>query len=271
MSSMRKPPQRRNIMISKLLMQRACELKFYGIAAHQEELNEEGAAWLTRFMDWEVMHRTQRSLDSRLRKARIGRFKAIADFDWSWPKSCDKSVVEQWLQLDFMKGANNLILCGPNGVGKTMIVSNIASNAVLCGGTALFTTAAAMLNELADLDSDSALRRRIKHYTQPGLLIVDEVGYLSYSNRHADLLFEVVSQRYEKKSTCITTNKPFNEWRDIFPNATCVVSIIDRLVHHSEILNIEGNSYRLKEAKEKNTQRKTQRSNKKTDTKENLS
>ena len=109
-----------------------------------------------------------------------------------------------------------------------------------------------MLNELAALDSDSALRRRIKYYTQPQLLIIDEVGYLSYSNRHADLLFEIISRRYETHSTMITTNKPFNEWRDIFPNATCVVSIIDRLVHHSEVINIEADSYRLKEATEKN-------------------
>ena len=140
-----------------------------------------------------------------------------------------------------------------------MIVSNIASQVVLRGGTALFTTAAAMLNELAEMDSDSALRRRIKYYTQPALLIVDEVGYLSYSNRHADLLFEVVSQRYEKKSTCITTNKPIPDWRDIFPNATCVVSIVDRLLHHSEILTIEGDSFRLKEAMEKNKERNAKR------------
>ena len=144
-----------------------------------------------------------------------------------------------------------------------MIVSNIASQAVLRGSTVLFTTAAAMLNELTELDSDSALRRRIKHYTSPGLLIIDEVGYLSYSNRHADLLFEVISQRYEKKSTCITTNKPFPEWRDIFPNATCVVSIIDRLVHHSEILNIEGDSFRLKEAQENSAKKSAERAKKK--------
>ena len=183
----------------------------------------------------------------------------MSDFDWKWPKNCDRAVIEQWMQLGFMEGASNLILCGPNGVGKTMIVSNIASQAVLRGSTALFTTAAAMLNELAELDSDSALRRRIKYYTQPALLIIDEVGYLSYSNRHADLLFEVVSQRYEKKSTCITTNKPIPDWRDIFPNATCVVSIVDRLLHHSEILTIEGDSFRLKEAMEKNKERHAKR------------
>ena len=119
-----------------------------------------------------------------------------------------------------------------------------------------------MLNDLADLDSDRALRSRIKFYAQPGLLILDEVGQLSYSNRHADLLFQVIAQRYEKKSTCITTNRAFSEWNEIFPNATCVVSIIDRLIHHSEILNIEGESFRFKEACEKNNERVAKRSKK---------
>lgn len=98
---------------------------------------------------------------------------------------------------------------------------------------------------------------------QPTLLIIDEVGYLSYSNRHADFLFEIISRRYEEKSTMITTNKPFTEWRDIFPNATCVVSIIDRLVHHSEIVNIEGESYRLKEWKDSSAKKSAERAKKK--------
>jgi DNA replication protein DnaC len=158
-------------------------------------------------------------------------------------------------------------LSGPNAVGKTTIAQNIAYQAVLKGHTALFTTAASMLNELAALDSDSALRRRIKHYVQPALLVIDEVGYLSYSNRHADLLFEIVSRRYEEKSTLITTNKPFTEWRDIFPNAACVVSIIDRLVHHSEILNIEAESYRLKEWKDESAKKSTERAKRRKSTK----
>ncbi len=246
-------------MLSDLLLARATAQKLHGVIGHQDGINEEGAFWLEQFITWEERHRSQRSLDGRLRKARIGRFKPMSEFDWKWPKQCDRAVIEQWMLLDFMDGANNLILCGPNGVGKTMIVSNIASQVVLRGGTALFTTAAGMLNELAELDSDSALRRRIKYYTQPALLVIDEVGYLSYSNRHADLLFEVVSQRYEKKSTCITTNKPIPDWREIFPNATCVVSIVDRLLHYSEILTIEGDSFRLKEATEKNKARNANR------------
>ena len=246
-------------MLSEFIMQRAKTLKLYGVINHQDEINEEEALFLQQVMTWEEQHRSQSSLDGRLRKARTGRFKPMADFDWGWPKNCDRDVVEQWMQLSFMKSATNLIICGPNGVGKTTIAANVAHLAVLNGQTALFTTAAGMLNELAELDSDSALRRRIKYYTQPTFLVIDEVGYLSYSNRHADLLFEVISQRYEKKPTCITTNKPFTEWRDIFPNAACVVSIIDRLVHHSEILNIEGESFRLKEATEKNRERQSKR------------
>ncbi len=160
------------------------------------------------------------------------------------------------MQLEFIKESTNVIFCGPNGVGKSTIASNIAYEAVIGGFTVLFTTAGHMLNELASQDGASALRRKIKHYVQPQLLIIDEVGYLSYSNRHADLLFEIISGRYQEKSTLITTNKPFAEWGEIFPNASCVVSLIDRLVHHSEIISIEAESFRLKEAKEKSVKRK---------------
>ena len=123
----------------------------------------------------------------------------------------------------------------------------------------LFTSAGQLLGDLAALDSDSTLRRRLRHYAHPDLLVIDEVGYLSYSNRHADLLFELVSRRYERKSTLITTNRPFAEWHDVFPNAACVVSLVDRLVHNAEILAIDAASYRLKEAQERSEQRAQKR------------
>jgi DNA replication protein DnaC len=240
-------------MLPDLLLQRAKSLKLHGLVSHWSELND--FTWIEQLCAWEEAYRSAKSLDTRLRYARIGKFKPLIEFDWNWPKSCERDVIERWMQLDFIKDASNLILCGPNGVGKTTIARNIAYQAVIKGFTVLFTTAAGMLNELAALDSESALRRRIKYYTQPMVLFIDEVGYLSYSNRHADLLFNIISQRYEKKSTCITTNKAFNAWHEIFPNAACVVSIIDRLIHHSEVINIEAESFRLKEAKEKNQQR----------------
>lgn len=244
-----------------LLLQRAKALKLYGLISHWDEVSE--GIWLEQLISWEETYRSQKSLESRLRSARIGRFKPLADFDWNWPKRCDRDAIEEWMQVHFIKDATNIILCGPNAVGKTTIARNIAYQAILKGHTALFTTAAGMLNELAAIDSNSALRRRIKSYVHPALLVIDEVGYLSYSNRHADLLFEIISRRYEEKSTLITTNKQFNEWSDIFPNATCVVSIIDRLVHHSEIVNIEAESFRLKEWKDNSAKKLAERTRKK--------
>ena len=135
--------------------------------------------------------------------------------------------------------------------------------AILRGHTARFTLASAMLNDLAAQDSAAALNRRLRHYCRPALLVCDELGYLSYDSRYADLLFEVVTRRYQQRSTIITTNKPFSEWNQVFPNAACVVTLVDRLVHRSEILTIAGDSYRLKEAQEQAAQRKAQRSTKK--------
>ncbi len=241
------------------LLARAKALKLYGLVSHWDEVSEE--PWVEALIQWEERERSHRSLERRITHARIGRFKSLDKFDWDWPKRCDRDAIMACMQLTFIKEATNPILCGPNGVGKTTIAQNIAYHAVIKGYTVVFTTAGHMLNELAAQDGDNALRRRIKYYVQPQLLVVDEMGYLSYSNRHADLLFEVISRRYQEKPTLVTTNKPFSQWGEIFPNASCVVSLIDRLVHHSEIITIDAASYRLKEAKEKSIKRKKERDN----------
>ena len=194
-----------------------------------------------------------------LQTAHIGRFKPLCDFDWSWPKRCDRAAIEALMALDFLREAGNAVLVGPNGVGKSTLAQNIAHQALIAGHTVLFTTAGALLGDLAALDSDTALRRRLRHYARPSLLVIDEVGYLSYSNRHADLMFELVSRRYQAKSTIITTNRPFAEWHQVFPAAACVVSLIDRLVHNAEIIAIEADSYRLKEAQERSELRARRR------------
>jgi DNA replication protein DnaC len=244
------------------LMARAKALKLYGLLAHWQEVA--GSDWIEPLIQWEEQERARRSLERRLGNAHLGRFRPLADFDWDWPKLCDREAIEELMTLGFLEETANAILVGPNGVGKSTIARNIAHQAVLAGHTVLCTSAAQMLNELAAQESDNALRRRLALYARPRLLLVDEICYLSYSNRHADLLFEIVSRRYQEKSTLITTNRPFAEWGEVFPNAACVVSLVDRLVHNAEIIQIEGESYRLKEAKERSEQRRKQRAARKT-------
>ena len=235
------------------LRARARTLRLHGLLTHWTEAATAG--WVGQLIDWEEAERSRRSLERRLAAAHIGRFKPACDFDWTWPKRCDRAAFEALMSLDFLKDATNIVLVGPNGVGKSTLACNIAHQALIHGHTVLFTSAGQLLGDLAALDSDSTLRRRLRHYARPDLLAIDEVGYLSYSNRHADLLFELVSRRYQRKSTLITTNRPFAEWREVFPNAACVVSLVDRLVHNAEILAIDGESYRLKEAQERSEQR----------------
>lgn len=225
-------------------------LKLHGLLSHWDELTPEQTPWLTQLLTWEVGERKQRSLERRLSSAKLGRFKSLSEFDWQWPKKIDQQAVHRVMQLDFVSDSSNVILIGSNGVGKSTIAQNVGYQAVMQGHTVLFTSAANMLNDLAAQDGDNALRRRLSHYSKATLLVIDEVGYLSYSNRHADLLFEIINRRYEKNATLITTNRPFSEWNEVFPNAACVVSLIDRLVHHSEVIAIEGDSYRMKEAQE---------------------
>lgn len=241
------------------LQQYAAELKLHGLLAHWHELNEEAYGWLEQLIHWEKHERQQRSLERRLTSAKLGRFKSLSEFDWQWPDKIDQPAIHALMQLEFLKDKSNVILLGSNGVGKSTIAQNLGHQAVMAGHTVLFTTASNMLNDLAAQDGDNALRRRFKHYARPKLLVIDEVGYLAYSNRHADLLFEIISRRYEQSSTIVTTNRPFSEWNDVFPNAACVVSLIDRLVHHSEVIAIEGKSYRMKEAKEQAAKRNTKK------------
>jgi DNA replication protein DnaC len=237
------------------LKARAEALKLHGLVAHWDELPEHDAPWVETWIEWEEVERKQRGLQRRLSSAHIGRFKPLADFDWAWPEQCDQAAVSELMTLGFIDEATNVILVGPNGTGKSTIAQNLAHHAVMHGYSALFVNAAQMLGDLAAQDGDNALRRRLKYYAHPQLLAIDEVGYLSYGNRHADLLFEIVNRRYEVKPTILTTNRPFGEWGEVFPNASCVVSVIDRLVHHSEIIVLEGESYRMKEAKERASRR----------------
>jgi len=233
---------------SDLRQQRARKLGLYGLLSDWPAVADQ--PWLEELLQREEAGRQQRSLERRIQASKIGRFKSLADFDFSWPKRLDREQLDDLFSLSWIGTAANVILLGPNGVGKSMLAQNLLYQAVVGGATARFVTASEMLNDLVAQEGTSALQRRLRRYCAPRVLAIDEVGYLSYDHRHADLLFEVVTRRYQSKSTLITTNKPFTEWNEVFPNAGCVVTLIDRLVHHAEIVTIDGESYRLKEAKD---------------------
>jgi DNA replication protein DnaC len=232
------------------LGERLRRLGLYGLLAQGQALLCE--PWLERVIAIEEAERQRRSLKRRLDHARLGSFKALADFDWTWPTKCDRAAIEELFSLGFIAEALNVVLIGANGLGKTMLLKNLTHQALLNGHSARFTLASDMLHDLAAQDSSVTLARRLRRYTSPTLLAIDELGYLAYDTRYADLLFEVITRRYQAlRPVALTTNKHFGEWNQVFPNAACVVTLIDRLVHRSEIVALEGESYRLKEARER--------------------
>jgi DNA replication protein DnaC len=240
----------RHVTESELLYQRARKLGLHGLTAAWSQMAD--APWIELLIQGEETERHQRSQSRRIKRAKIGRFKSLADFDWNWPKEIDREQIEELFTFEFLETEHaNVILVGPNGVGKTLLAQNLAYQAILRGHTVRMTTASELLADLSAQDSAASLERRLRQYTHPRLLIIDELGYLSYDARHADLLFQVVTRRYQEKSTIITTNRVFKQWDETFPNASCVVTLVDRLIHNSEVVKIEGDSYRLKEAKER--------------------
>jgi DNA replication protein DnaC len=235
-------------------------LRALGLIATGEALNDLVALatqkrWgppqiLEHVADLEDKERARRSLERRMSRSHLGKHKPIADYDWDWPAKIERSLVESAVGLHFLGAARNVVLVAPQGLGKTMIAQNIAHQAILAGHSVLFTTAAQMLLDLGAQDGSRSLERKLRHYAKQSLLVIDEVGYLAFDNRNADLLFQVVSRRYERKSLVLTTNLAFKDWPSIFPNATCATALIDRVIHHADVISIEGKSYRLREAED---------------------
>jgi DNA replication protein DnaC len=235
------------------LHSRACSLGLVGLLDHWNEIKDE--PWLEQLLEREENSRGQRSLERRVKTSVLGSFKSIADFDWHWPRKIDRPLIESLFDFQWIDEPSNVILVGPNGCGKTMLAKNLAYQAVLAGHSARFWLASDLLNNLAEIDSSSGLTRRIKTICRPRIIVIDELGYLSYGTHHADLLYEIISRRYEDKPIILTTNSTFAEWGSVFPAATCVTTIVDRLVHHSVVTNIDGDSWRLKEARENEARR----------------
>lgn len=235
----------------------AAKLRLYGLLANWAEVASQ--PWLARVIEMETQERARRSHAYRMRNAKIGAFKDRADFDWTHPKKIDRALVDELFTLDFINEAVNVVFVGPNGTGKTMLAKNLAYEAVSRGIRTRYISASDMLTSLSGL-TGSMLTHRLRRFTEPSLLVIDELGYLGYDAHLADLLYEVISRRYEDdRSTVITTNRPFSEWNQVFEGAACVATLVDRLCHRVELVQIDGSSYRAAEAQARARSRRAKR------------
>ena len=184
------------------------------------------------------------NLARRTRAACLGTFKPLDRFDWAHPRKIDRALIDRLCALDFATRGENVLLRGQSGVGKTMLAKNIGLAALLAGKTVRFTTLAGALADLLQQESLPAFERRIKRYTQPAVLILDELGYLPCDSRAADILFNIISRRHEQRSTIISTNLAFKQWGTVFPGAACVVALVDRFAQHCHKVDIDAESWR---------------------------
>jgi len=204
--------------------------------------------YLQRLLEGECQRRRQNRIERRIAAARFPVLKTLETFNWSWPKKINRPQVQHLARLAFLADHTNVILLGGVGLGKTHLAIALGYLACQAGHHVLFTTAVGMINNLLAAQATHRLKTELARYVRPRLLVLDEVGYLPLDQQGAELLFQVISERYERGSTVLTTNKPFKQWAAIFHNDSGMTSaVLDRLVHHAEMVLLEGTSYRLKD------------------------
>ena len=222
------------------------------VEGHLEKAAREGrtyADFLSDLLLEEQTARSQRALTMRMQLAGLPRGKTLASFDFAFQPSVDERAVRELATLRFVSEASNVILLGPPGVGKTHLAAGLAAEAVRGGFSAYFTTAHDLTSALGRAAREGKLAAQMKTYLRPRVLVVDEVGYLPLDEVGANLLFPLISARYEKGSILLTSNKSYGQWGTIFGETTIAAALLDRLLHHSTTLNIRGDSYRLKDRK----------------------
>lgn len=218
------------------------------MAAEAARLNWDHQDYLRRLIDGEYLQRHQRSIQRRIKAARFPVIKTLDQFLWDWPKRINRLQVQNLFRLEFVAQKANVLLLGTTGVGKTHLATALGYAACLEGHSVLFADAVGVINDLTAAQQAGNLKRAIKQYLLPRVLVLDELGYLAINQHGADLLFQVISQRYERGSIILTSNKPFKEWASIFANdGTITSAVLDRLLHHSEVVLIQGRSYRMKD------------------------
>jgi DNA replication protein DnaC len=204
--------------------------------------------YLAQLVEGETALRENRSIERRIRNARFPVLKTLEDFQWSWPRKINRPQIQNLFRLAFINTHTNVVLIGNVGLGKTHLSIALGHAACLNGHSVLFTTAIDIVNTLAAAQAAGRLKRELARYLKPALLIVDELGYLPIDKHGADLLFQIISQRYERAPMVITTNRVYKHWSQIFNNdSTLTSAILDRVLHHAETVIIEGKSFRMKD------------------------
>ena len=226
------------------LRERARALGLHGLVERWDEVA--GTGWVEDLVDGEERARMARSHERRRAEARLPAFKPMADFDWTWPRDLERGDVEALMGLGFVGRADNAVLVGGQGTGKTMIAANAAHQALLHGHTVRFEKAPDLLENLAAIADRGELRRRLTVLARPRLLVLDEIGYVKLQGRHADILHAIVSRRYQHRSTMVTTSLGFAQWDRVFPSASGIAGTVDRLMHDATLISIDGDSWRLR-------------------------
>jgi len=224
-------------------------------AQHYDDLGQEAARdglshveYLRRLAEAETAARYERSVQRRTKAARLPVLKTLEQFDWAWPKKINRPQVQDLFRLRFIEQNTNVVFIAGVGLGKTHLAVALAHSACLHNVSTLFAPAVEIVNTLSAAQSTNTLSKALKAYVAPRLLVIDELGYLPMDKRGADLLFQVISARYERDPIIITSNTAYKQWPPIFNNdATLTTAILDRLVHHCETVTIEGKSYRMKD------------------------
>jgi DNA replication protein DnaC len=240
-----------NDSLTKLLLR--LQLPF--IRAHYHELAQTAVEqgwgpldYLQHLIEGEVSRREDKSLAQRIRRARFPLTKTLDQFQWNWPKKINRPQIQNLFRLNFVEQKSNAIFLGGVGLGKTHLCIALGHAACVRGYSVLFTTAIDIIHTLSAATATGSLKRSMQRYLKPKLLVVDELGYLPIDKLGADLLFQIISERYERGAILMSTNRAFKSWPDIFNNDTTLTSaLLDRLLHHAETCVVEGKSYRAKD------------------------
>jgi len=222
-----------------------CRGHYQALAAKAAEKQRSHVDYLAQLVEGEAALRENRAIERRIKKAHFPVLKTLDDFEWGWPKKINRPQIQNLFRLAFITDKTNVVFISTVGLGKTHISLALGHAACVSGYSVLFTTAIDIINTLAAAQAVGRLKREFRRYLNPALLIIDELGYLPIDKHGADLLFQIVSQRYERAPMMITTNRPYKHWSQIFNNdSTLTSAILDRVLHHVDTVIIEGESYR---------------------------